>query len=356
MAKERILSLPETKGEIKIRGIVTGTKKDKFFETTTDKQGRLYNNIKYGVSVSEESTIYVENREMKQENVYFYKKSETKGEKGTTKRVPYANYKSFNEDGYTMLGMKNGLEKYFDLEENKEKNKMVTLPNFDAVEYMANKLDDDMQVFIRGSIDFGSFTNKEGDVKRSTKFVPTSVFLTNGIDFGAEDYKPTADFQQTFIFMGIEKDDSETDDIKFIVSGKVVKYSTIEDVEFIVRDAGLYKTLKKHVKPYTALKCWGVINNKEEKEELEDAGWGSSNPFEKKFKSFIRELVITGVDPGSLDRETYTQEEVDKALKAIRANKEAKLNFGEQEVKVEDDNWGTSASVVEDDDVEDLWA
>ena len=209
MAKERVIQLPETKGNIKIRGVVTGTKKDKFFETTTDSKGRLYNTVKYGVSVTDESTIYVENREMKQENVYFYKKSEVKGEKGTVKKVPYNNYKSFNEDGYTMLGMKNGLEKHFDLEENKEKNKLVTLPNFDAVKYISETLEDNMQVFIRGSIDFGSYTNKEGDVKRTTKFVPESVFLTEGIDFNADNYKPTADFVQTFIFMGIEKDETD---------------------------------------------------------------------------------------------------------------------------------------------------
>lgn len=354
MAKKRLFELPETKGEIKIRGIVTGTKKEKFFETTTDSKGRLYNVLKYGVSVNEDSTIYVENREMKQEDVYFYKKSEVKGEKGTTKKVPYNNYKSFAEEGYMLLGMKNGLEKYFDLETNKEKNKMVTLPNFDAIEYISEKLEDDMQVFIRGNIDFGSFADKEGKIKRTTKFVPESVFLTSGIDFESEDYKQQSDFQQTFIFMGIEKDDSDKEDVKFIVSGKVVKYSTIEDVEFIVRDKSLANSFKKFVKPYTALKCWGVINNKEEKEELEDNGWGTVNPFEQKFKSFIRELVITGVDPGSFDKETYSQQNVDAALEAIRASKEAKTNFGDkEETSVEDADWGASTSVLGDDDFDD---
>lgn len=353
--KQRVINLPETKGQVQIKGIVTGTKKDKFFETTSDSNGRLYNNLKFGISVSEDSTIYLENREMKQENVYFYKKSEVKGEKGTTKPVPYAKYKDFNEDGYVMLGMKNGLEKTVD-EDGKEKNKLVTLPNFDAVEYMSKQLQDDMAVFVKGNIDFGSYTNKEGDVKRSTKFVPESVFLSSGVDFNAEDYKPQADFEQTFIFMGIEKDDSEKEDVKFTVSGMVVKYSTIENVEFIVRDTGLAKSLKKFIKPYTALKAWGIINNKEEKEELEDAGWGETNPFDKKFKSFTRELVITGVDPSSFDKETYTQEEVDKALKAIRENKEAKANFGEKEETKTEANWGSqSTSVVGEEDLDDLW-
>lgn len=350
--KERVIHLPETKGKIQVKGHITGVKKDKFFEQTTDNSGRLYNNLKVGLKVSEESTIYVDAREMKQDNVYFYKKSEVKGEKGTTKPVPYSQYKDFKQDGFMLLGMKNGLEKFIN-EKGEEKNKMVTLPNYDAVQYMADKLEDDMPVFMLGNIDFGSYVNKKGDVQRSTKFVPESMFLSAPIDFGAEDYRPLADFKQTVVFMGIEKDESDKEDPKFIVETKIVKYSTIEDADFVVRDANLAKSMKKFLKPYTALDVWGVINNKEEKEELEDCGWGSANPFEKKFKSFTRELVITGVDPDSFDQETYSQEEMDNALNAIKKAKEAKTNFGEKTEESVD--WGSSTTVVGDDFDDDVW-
>lgn len=334
MSKQRIFDLPEQKGSVQIKGLVTGVKKDKFFETTSFN-GRERNVLKYGVSVDENSTIYVENNEIKQEYVYFYKKSDIKGEKGIVEKVPYSQYKSFNKDGFTVIGMKNGLEKEIG-EDGKEKNKLVTLPSFDAVKYLSEKLEDGMSVFINGTIDFSSYNTQTGETKRNTKFVPESVFLSSEIDFKSEGYEQVAKFQQTFVYTGVEKDDSDKDDIKFIVSGYVVKYSTIEQVEFILRNENIAISLRKQVKPYTAMKVGGAINNKLLAEEVEDdldlSCWGNIEQFapKKKASKFARELVITGIDPNSFDTDTYTEKEIGMALKAIEDSKNAKLNFGEK--------------------------
>lgn len=353
MAKKRIFDLPQTEGNIQLRGIVTGTKKDKFFVQSKTQDQRDVNALEFGVKVDNDSTVYVKNRETKLDKVYFHKRSETKGEKGTTKEVPYANYENFNEEGYNIIGMTNGLTRVKG-EDGKEKCELVTLPNYDAIKHLADGLEDDMPVFIKGTINFGSYMNKKEEMKRSTDFVPTSVFASSPIDFDAEDFEPTAKFKQKIIFMGIEKDDTNKDDAKFVLSAKIVKYSTIEDTEFIIRDGLLAKVLKKNLKPYTAVDIWGYINNYEDKEEVEvEDAWGMADPFAQKYKSFIRELVVTGADPGSVDKETYTEELVDEALKAIAANKKAKDEFGTKEEPKKEESWGSSTTVL--DDEEDLW-
>lgn len=351
MAKKRIFDLPETKGQIKIRGFVTGTKKDKFHEQTTSQNGDLYNKVKFGVQVSKDSTVYTELSEKKMPSAYFYKKPAEKGAKGTTKEVPFDSWKTFKEDGFSVIGMKNALERELN-EKGELKNKTVTMPNYAAVDYIAEKLEDEMPVLILGEVDYSSFTNKEGDIIRSKKFVPKNIYLSSDLDFDKEDFKQMSDFSQNIIFMSIDKDSEATTD-RFILGAKIVKYSTIEDVEFIIENKKLALKIKKNLKPYTALEVWGVINCETETEtvEVEDDGWGDSNPFEQKFKSYKRELVITGVNPESFDVETYTKDKVEEAMKAIENNKKAKSDFGDSD---DDDDWGeelgSSAEVVDIDD------
>ena len=39
---------------------------------------------------------------------------------------------------------------------------------------------------------------------------------------------------------------------------------------------------------------------------------------EKANKNFIRELVIIGADPRTIDKETYSEEKIDGAIRALR--------------------------------------
>lgn len=349
---ERIFNLPETKGEIKLRGIVKGTEKDGFFTMKATKSGNPMNFLKFGLDVSKDSTVYLDLNGGERKEVFFYKKSEEKGKKGTTKRIPWANRNKFNEDGYKLIGMTVGIEKVID-EKGKEKNDLKTFAEYDACEYLAENLRDGDELFVLGAIDFGSYKNKQDEVKRSVKFVPNKV-LGSKVDFDAEDFVPTADFQQTIVFMGITLDDTDKDDVKGIVEAKIVKYSTIEDAEFIVRDKKLYSTLKKNLKPYTAIKVWGNINNRIDGEEVEeDNGWGEKNSFEKHSKTFIRELVIIGADPSSLDTDTYSREELDNALELIANSKKASSEFGNNVEETSD--WGSKQTKGSEDNELEGW-
>ena len=60
MAKERLIKLPQTKGEFKLSGIVTGTQKgDKFFTNKKTKKGNDMNLLNFGVETNKDSTVYI---------------------------------------------------------------------------------------------------------------------------------------------------------------------------------------------------------------------------------------------------------------------------------------------------------
>lgn len=349
MAKERIISLPVTKGEFKVRGKVKGTTKNNFFEEKTTKSGKPMNLVKFGVQVSEDSTVYLDLNGMARDSVYFYKRPEEKGGKGEVKEVAWNNRKTFNEEGFDLIGIRLGLEKVIN-EKGQEVNDNKTYTEYDACEKILETLLEDDSLFIRGNIEYSSFQNNKGEVIRGTKFVPSQISGTaKPIDFEAEDFESTSDFQQVIIVTGTRKDDTDPEDVKGIVEAKVVNYSSIEDVEFVCRDQKLFKTLRTKIKPFTSLKVWGVINNKVLVEEVEeDDAWGSKNSFKQVQKTFIRELVITGADPETIDTETYTEKALEEAMSIINANKNAKSEFGEKN----DNDWGTgvkSSKVGEDD-------
>ncbi|MEG2289584.1 MAG: hypothetical protein RSC24_06415 [Clostridium sp.] len=369
MAK-RIFDLPQTKGEFKARGLITGTGKDKFYKegstpSKKDQNGKeiglkAKRNLKFGIKVAGDgSTVYCDVQAKEQDNVYFYKKGNKKlNIKGESKAVNFGTRELFKEEGFEPIGIKVGIEQEFD-EKGALKNINIPMFEFDSAKYLSENLTEDQAVFVRGKIEFSSYINgNTGDKVRMQKFIPTQVSgVTVDINLDDEKYVSSNDFIQTIIFMGIELDDNK-DDKKGILSAKVVNYSTIEDVEFIVRDQKLFKTLKKNLKPYNAIRIFGKINNKLE-QVVEDDGWGTSNnTFETKAGNFTRELLVLGANPETLDKETYTNAKVDEAIKLIRANQKAKEEFGEKTIESSTDDWGTSnkkASQQDEEEFEEGW-
>lgn len=347
MAKERIIKLPETKGEYKISGLVTGTEKgDKFFTEKTTKNNKKMNILSFGVETKEDSTVYNSLNGMVRDEVYFYKRPEKGETKGSTKKVAWAERNTFKEEGYKLIGLNIGVTKK--LNENGEQvNDNKTMTEFDATKHIADNLKDGQSVFVRGNIEYSSYKNDKGEVSRSTKFVPKQVSLCKPVDFEKEDFEETNSFKQVIIFESIEKNDEDKDDIKFEITAKIVTYSSIETATFIIRNEALARNFKKNLKPYTSITVWGRINNKVESSEEEETDcWGESNTFDTVNKTYIRELEITGADPNSIDRETYTEEEIDNAIRALK-------EFGEGTSNSSDD-WGSDAP-VETTDEDDEW-
>lgn len=325
--------LPQTRGEFKLRGLVTGMMKENAFETKETKTKKKMNILRFGVQTAPESTTFVNVQGTEKEKVIFMKKAEVKGQQGEKREVPWGKRFEQQPEGFRLIGVNVGLQK-----DDSGKNITHTYTDFDAAAKLYDLLTDDMTVFVRGEIEYSSY--KQGDeVRRNKKFNVKNIYAS-AVDFEDENFTETADFKQKIVYTGIEKV-NDTNDPRFAVSAKIVTYQTIEDAEFIIRDAQLANQFRKNLKPYSAIDVWGKIYNKIDTEDVQETKnvWGQEDTFKTVKNNYIRELVITGADPESIDTETYTQEAIEEAVRVLN-------EFGHS-----DNSWGTDAPSDEDGDL-----
>ena len=349
----RIFELPETKGSFQVKGIVNGVKRDKFYTDKKTQTGKDFRAVNFGCEYNATTSMYMSLNGMPQTDVYFSKRNQDTG-KTETKKVAWANRNKFNEDGWRMIGVNLGLVKTVD-KEGKSVNDRKTMHAFDACEYIKKNLNDDVSTFIKGNIEFSSFTDKEGNVRRSVKYVPNQISLCQDVVFGDfnENNKPVHDFTQNIVYTGIEKEkENEKDTGRFVVTAKIVTYSDIVDTEFIITDAKLANLFKKNLKPYNAITVHGRIEVTHLVEEDSDDGWGEANAMAAVSAPSKTEMIITGATPSTIDRETYTEKNVAEAIKAIKASKTAEQNFsGKSNDDEAEDDWGE----VDEDSDEEPW-
>lgn len=345
MAKERLFTLPQTRGSFQIKGKISGVEKDNFFVEKATKNGGTFRAVNFGVSYDEHATIFVGINGTTRDKVYFSKKNpETK--KTETKAIDWSQREKFNGDGWNLIGVNCGIE-----QERKEDGSITNITKamveYDAAQYLNAYLTDDMDVFMSGNIEFNSFTNKNGEVSHGVNYRPTRIYACKKpIDFEAEDYEPQHDFKQTIVFREIEQEKDENDKLtgRFIVSAWIVNYASIETANFIIEDKGLANLFKKNLKEYTAISVWGRIDCRTVVEEVnnDEDCWGVADPTKRVSRPVVREMVITGADPSSRDTETYTEKEMNKAFEAIRKAKNAEDNFAD--AKNDDaSDWGSAS-------------
>ena len=350
----RMFDLPETKGTFQVAGIINGTDRDKFYTSKKTKTGKDFRAVNFGCAYDDKKSVYMSMNGMPQQNVYFSKRDQASG-KTETKSVDWANRNKFNVDGWRMIGVNLGLTKTVD-SNGKTVNDKKIMTQFDACSYISETLKDDMSTFIRGNIEFSSFMDNEGNVRRSIKYVPNQISLCKEIDYSTYndvDNKPKHNFTQTIIFNGIEKENENGKDTgRFVLSAKVVTYSDIVDTQFIVVNTKLAGTFKKNIKPYTAIEVYGNIEvTHSVQEEVEENCWGEANVMKSVAAPTKTELIITGAEPASIDKESYTEKSVADAIKKIRAAQTAEQNFSGN-VTANDDtsDWGTNYDDENDED------
>lgn len=351
MAKERLFNLPETKGSYQMKGIVNGTSKDGFYQIGKTSKGGDKRSVNFGVEVESGKTLYVSMQAFPREEVFFFKRGEN-GQKGDTARVKWADRHTFNKEGYRLIGVNLGLTKVVGADGNMQNDKK-TMVEFDACDYIGKNLKDGLSVFVKGGIEFSSFAGNDGSLRRATKFVPNQISLCGAVDFTDEKFEAQHDFTQTIVFMGVEQEkENDKPTGRFIVSAKVVTYSTIEDVMFIITDSKLANMFKKNLKPYTAINVWGRIDATTLTEEVDnDDCWGESNAMTKVSAPTRRELIITGADPKSIDTSVYTQSEMESAMIKIKNAQNAQSDFGDNSSS----GWGDTSNLATSDDEEDVW-
>lgn len=325
------LGLPQTRGTFQFKGIVTGTEKQNFYkETLTKTSQKPFRMVNFGVKTDKESVNYISLSGGEKENVYFSKSVTEDGKKKTiTEKVAWKDRNKFNKEGFKLIGVHLGIKKVHDEKGNKVNDKKI-LTEYDACKEIYDNLKDDQSVFIRGNIDYSHFESN-GETKRAVKFIPTQISLCKDVDFDEENFEPTADFTQVIVFTGIKKEEE-----RFVVEAKIVNYNSIEEAEFFIDDSKLASTFKKNLKPYTAIKVWGKIATFADTSEVEEEDvWGESNIMEKINAPVRRELIITGADPNSIDKEIYSEEAIEEAITLMKANKKAENDFGVN------DEWGS---------------
>lgn len=343
---ERLFNLPETRGNFQLKGIVTGTTKDGFFKeikTKSDKQMRILN---FGVEYDNGNTLYVNMQGIEQDAVYFSKKADKPGEKGDTQKVSWNERFKYNREGYRLIGNNIGVKKIVN-SEGKTVNDKKVLTDYDSCDEIAKNLGDGSSVFVRGKLDISSFTTDRGEKRTTTKLVPSQVSLCADCDFSDVDYEKVNDFNQTIVFMGIdrEKDSNDKPTGKFILIGKIVNWGSIEDVQFYVTDDKLAGLFKKNLKPYWSIKVSGHIVTETQTEEVENEDvWGESDSMTKVVAPTRRLFVVTGAQPSTIDKEIYSEEKLNEAISKINKAKNAESSFGD------DNSWGDSKLDSDDDE------
>lgn len=336
------LGIKETKGQFQVRGIITGTEKENFYRELTTRNDKPMRIVNFGIQIDNDATMYAGFNGMEQEFVYFSKSE--KGDDGKKKtiveKVAWKDRFTFKKEGFRPIGVNLGITKIVD-DKGKEINDKKVLAQYDACKEISDNLIDGESVFIKGNITYSTY-----DGKHQTRFEPNQISLCKPVEFDQDDFKKAANFQQTIVFMGIAPNDDKT---KFTVSAKIVTYNSIEDAEFIILDHSLATQFKKALKPYQAIDVWGDISVEKHTEEAEIKDvWGTQNEMKKVSAPTTRELIITGADPTSIEKEIYSEEAMNEALERLKSKKQTNDEFYGKEFKNSD--WGKDLPFNADDD------
>lgn len=354
MAKERLFDLPETKGTFQIKGLVTGHDKDSFYKESKTKTGKTMRRTSFGVTYEPNKTMYVTIQGFPQENVYFSSQSKN-GEKPVTEKVTWADRFTFRKEGFRMIGNNIGVTKAIN-EKGEHENVRKIMTDFDAAKEVADHLKDDDSVFIKGKLEYSSFTTDNGEM-HSVKLVPNQVSLCKkSIDFSDENFKSTHQFTQVIVFTGIDQEkENDKPTGRFVVSAYIVNYASIENAEFIIEDKGLANTFRKSLSPYNAIQVHGDMTVTEVVEEVEDDVWGEANKMERQGTPVKREYIIRGARPSTIDKDTYSELSITEARLKVKNAQDAKNDFGSMNTADSSDaGWGT-VPTAEDEDEDIPW-
>lgn len=347
MAKEKLHDMKSTQSNFQLRGVITGTQSQRFYKSGSGKNGGSWNSIEFGVKIAEGKTIYVSMRGFPRDEVFYYKKGEN-GAKGTTKKVAWKDRKKSPGDGYRLIGVNISTGK-----DESGKNVNETFVEYDAIEWLHDNLHDNDSVFIKGNLQFSSYTDRNGQTRKKIELVPNQISYTQKpVNFDADDYTEMAEFENTLVFQSIDKEEDESGKYtgRYVLSGYSIGYNYVENVSFIVDadHAKLATNLKKAMKDGYSIKTFGRIDVIVDTTTVDsdDSGWGESSPMERLNAPVRREYVVYRADPGSIDKDEYSADDIAAAVRKINAAKAAAENFGEKtsksvDISVDDDDWST---------------
>lgn len=309
--------LERTKTQFKLRGIVSGTQNEFFFNEGTinsgKNEGKRYKSVRFKVATSPNNRISVELFGMERDKVYPYSSKDKK-----TIELPWN--KRFNPpDGYKVIGVGVGLEQD---EEGNTVRKNYT--DYDAVEAIKRNLHDGDCVQISGEIQFQQYV-KNDETFLSTKYVIKNIFRQDEIDFEDEKFEPLHSFQADIVVVDSEYDKDEN---KIYLNTYHIPYNNDGDVwvpaKYVVDCSNVSEKFAKNMKGLKFgdfITVYGHCINGMVLEEEEEDEWGGVKPkgFNVSGQSF-NELQITGVDAETFVKKRYRED--DFVVKQEFASKE----------------------------------
>lgn len=356
----RPISIPQTKGVFQLAGIVSDTMRNNFYTEKNTSSNIPRRSVNFSIQYNEDEKNFVSIAGMEQKSVYFSKfsKDEATGKRtNETIEVPWKERNSFTREGFNLNGTKVGLETYIN-EKGETNNRLYTFVPFDACEYINKTLEDGMCVYARGNLTYSTYNDEH-----YKSFDVNQLYLNKyPIDFKAENFKPTNDFTQKIVFMGIKPDEDKPN--RWILSAKIVGYSNIEDVEFIVEDKVIAVAFRRGLKPYDSIDIFGHVRITKGVEEANvvpegeiDFSGGKVNPMNVRSTRSKVELICDGGENDTHDTGTYTEENIAEAVRILANIRSAKKDYGDKDADETDVPAGFKSSAalkLDDDDDDDV--
>ena len=319
--------LEETKGTFKVVGFAVGLQnQDAYREGVVDKganEGKAYRSLRFGVRVSPTNLINVELYGVEKDSVYPYNNN-----KKESIEIPWED--RFNPPaGYKVIGVNMNLV---------DKREMMV--EYDAIEHIYNSLKDGDSVYVSGNIQWQEFLTRNGDEVVASKYAIRAIYKTKTpVEFDAEDFVPTNDFEQTIVVTDVIKEE-ET----LLVNAYVVGYSTYYATQFVIditKQKGLAKKFTKF-KFGDQVKVFGKIINETEviKEEIDDDDdWGDMpESYKGKITNTNREMLITRADPDSYEKKKYDVKDFYNKDKEFAADDDDDDDWGDGDTKDDTDD------------------
>lgn len=230
----------------------------------------------------------------------------------------------------------------------KEKERTVRkeLLDYDAALEMIEKkkagvIGDGTPIYVSGKVVPNSWVDSDGTLKRSVRLQPDTISVTAPVDLDALDEdaeRKAATFNSEIVVKEFNEINGE-----IYMTGILVGYDYIEELEFKFDKPSVAETFRKNLKPYTMIKCMGVIKQEAQEEEIvedkELSSWGNAEDYSTKRTGRTKMVWKIGVgDPKTIDTESYSEAKVEQAKLALKAWKEDYKAGKEKEAVKEEAN------------------
>ena len=306
------MSVEQTKGKIKVEGIVKGIKNENAYREGFTKAEKPYKSLAFFLETSPINKVRVEIFGMERTEVSAYSQKAKE-----SKKIPWAQ-RDGNHGDFKVLGTNMFLEKGTD-----GKNTRKVLVEYDAVDYILEHLNDGDSVRVNGEIGFQEFENQQGEMKESQSFNIRSISKIDPIDFEAEEFKEVSNFEQEIVVADTLVDD-ETKQL-YINAYTIAYNKDITSATFVVDGEKLPKLANNmakrlgygdHIKVFGKIVNSSIREEAETEETMDDAeDWGGDDEIKSSMEStvitrYVNELQVTTVDSATYEPKKYKEEDL----------------------------------------------